>query len=116
MPRRPRKTLAEAFPELAKQWHPTKNGDLTPDDVTPGSSKRVWSRCPKGPDHEWKAAVSLRALRAVGCPFCRGLRVPVTNSLAARFPDVAAQRHPTNSGDLTPSEVVAVLNDNENSP
>lgn len=27
-------TLAEAYPDLAAEWHPTKNGDLTPDDVT----------------------------------------------------------------------------------
>ena len=28
------KSLAEVNPELAKQWHPTKNGDLTPFDIT----------------------------------------------------------------------------------
>ena len=25
--------MATTHPELAKQWHPTKNGDLTPFDV-----------------------------------------------------------------------------------
>lgn len=29
-----RMTLAEAYPELAAQWHPTKNGRLTPKDVS----------------------------------------------------------------------------------
>ena len=27
------KSLAEVNPELAKQWHPTMNGDLTPEDI-----------------------------------------------------------------------------------
>lgn len=29
-----KKSLAETHPEVSKQWHPTKNGDLTPYDVT----------------------------------------------------------------------------------
>ena len=32
-------SLARLKPILASQWHPTKNGDLTPEDVTPGSKK-----------------------------------------------------------------------------
>ena len=27
-----KKSLAETHPEVAKQWHPTKNGNLTPFD------------------------------------------------------------------------------------
>ena len=36
-----RKSLAETHPEVAKQWHPTKNGDLTPYDVTKGLDKYI---------------------------------------------------------------------------
>jgi hypothetical protein len=35
-----------------------KNGDLTPEDVTPGSHKKVWWVCEKG--HEWQARMSVR--------------------------------------------------------
>ena len=35
------KSLAEVNPELAKQWHPTENGDLTPSDVSTGSGAKV---------------------------------------------------------------------------
>ena len=35
-------TLAEEYPELAMQWHPTKNEGLTPEMVTCGSKKKVW--------------------------------------------------------------------------
>ena len=53
------KSLAEVNPELAKQWHPTKNDDLTPFDVMPGSRDEVWWRC-SNKDHEWIAPVSRR--------------------------------------------------------
>jgi len=33
------------YPELAKEWHPTKNGELTPYDVSYGSGKKVWWKC-----------------------------------------------------------------------
>ena len=29
--------LSETHPELAAQWHPTKNGDVTPDEVIAGN-------------------------------------------------------------------------------
>ena len=38
-------SLAETYSDIAKQWHPTKNGELTPFDVTPGTKKKVWWKC-----------------------------------------------------------------------
>jgi hypothetical protein len=46
--------LAEKYPNLANEWHPTKNGELSPYDVTNGSNKKVWWKCAKGNDHEWE--------------------------------------------------------------
>ena len=37
-----KKSLAETHPELVKEWHPTKNGTLTPQDVTHGKEIKVW--------------------------------------------------------------------------
>jgi len=48
----------------------------------------------------------MRALQKQGCPFCAGKRASVTNSLAALFPRVAAEWHPTRNGSLTPADVV----------
>lgn len=62
--------LATKKPELAKEWHPTKNGDLTPSDVTCGTSKRVWWLCNKG--HEWNVGVGSRV--NTGCPKCKRSR------------------------------------------
>ena len=37
--------LKKINPKLAKEWHPTKNGNLTPKDVTPSSGQKVWWIC-----------------------------------------------------------------------
>ena len=46
---RTKTTLSQSHPELAAQWHPTKNGSITPDAVFGGSHKRIWWQCPDGP-------------------------------------------------------------------
>ena len=63
--------LATRYPAVAKEWHPTKNGALTPDHILPGSRKKVWWRCSSG--HEWQAVVYSRTgAQSSGCPFCTG--------------------------------------------
>jgi hypothetical protein len=99
--------LATRYPNVATEWHSTRNGDLTPADVIGGSTRVVWWECPNGPDHEWQAPVSKRTLDGSGCPFCAGFRVSVTNSLAARFPALALEWHRTKNRGLTPWRVVA---------
>ena len=39
--------LAEEYPEIAKLWHPTKNGAKTPNDVSSKSSSYAWWICPE---------------------------------------------------------------------
>ena len=99
--------LLSLFPEIADQWHPTRNGTLMPREIVAGSGRRVWWKCPEGPDHEWQATLDGRTSRGSGCPACAGIQVSVTNSLAALFPDVAATWHPTKNGDLRPKDVSA---------
>lgn len=98
--------LNEFSPELASQWHPTKNGDLKPSDVTAGSSQKVWWICSKNPMHEWPATINNRARHGKGCPFCwhKSPGNP-ERSLAIRFPNIAKQWHPKKNGGLTPSDV-----------
>nr|WP_279287649.1 zinc-ribbon domain-containing protein [Lawsonibacter celer] len=58
-------------PQVAAQWHPTLNGALTAEMVTPNSHKRVWWLCAQG--HAWKAVVYSRAgANKCGCPVCAG--------------------------------------------
>jgi hypothetical protein len=103
----PGNSLAAEFPEVAAQWHPTKNGALTPDRVLPRAGIRAWWTCPEGPDHQWEATVANRTAGGTGCPFCAGRRASVTNSLAALHPEIAAEWHPERNGELTPDQVVA---------
>jgi very-short-patch-repair endonuclease len=93
--------LKVKFPELAEQWHPTKNGDLKPDHIVFGSSKKVWWKCNKGSDHEWEARPSER-VRFTGCPFCSNKRVSKDNNFLNNYPEIAKQWHPTKNGDLKP--------------
>ena len=96
--------LASQNPELIAQWHPTRNGKLTPADVLAGSHRLVWWVCEKG--HEWQATVKSRA-NGTGCPVCANRTLlPGVNDLATVYPQVAAQWHPTRNGELTPSMIM----------
>lgn len=61
--------LATTHPDLAKEWHPTKNGALKPTDVVAGSAKKVWWKCPKG--HEYQAKICARSVLHNGCAKCK---------------------------------------------
>jgi hypothetical protein len=99
-------SLASLYPEIAKEWHPEKNGTLTPERVVAGSNKKVWWRCPKASDHEWETSIAHRT-DGTKCPFCDCQRLSVTNSLASRYPELAKEWHPTKNGSLTPDQVIA---------
>lgn len=95
--------LETVYPQVAAFWHPTRNGDLTPDQVGPGSTTVVDWTCPVR--HTYPMAVADR-VRRVGCPVCSGRRVvPGVNDLATLNPALAAQWHPTRNGDLTAQHV-----------
>ena len=100
-------TLAAVAPEVAAQWHPTKNGDIKPDQVMATGRRKFWFKCDRGPDHEWEAALRSRVTDGNGCPCCSGRKLSVTNSLATVAPLVAAQWHPTKNGAVTPEDIVA---------
>lgn len=96
--------LATLNPELSKEWHPTKNGELTPWDVSPGSPRKVWWKCPKGEDHEWDAPISDRN-KGIGCAICSNYKVVNSNCLATLNPNLTKEWHPTKNGKLTPKDV-----------
>ncbi|HHD2751341.1 TPA: zinc-ribbon domain-containing protein [Clostridium perfringens] len=95
--------MANTNPELAKEWHPSKNGKLTAYDVVPGSGKKVWWKCERG--HEWKASISSR-YAGLGCPYCSNKKVSEDNCLANINPKLAKEWHPSKNGELTPYDVV----------
>ena len=105
--------LATLNPQLAKQWHPKKNKNLTPTDVTVKSGKKVWWVYPyddpvsgKHFDFEWQATVSNR-VRCPECPFLTKTYKRAWkgfNDLETRLPELANEWHPTKNGLKKPSD------------
>ena len=104
--------LETTHPDVAKQWHPTKNIKLTPFDITAKSNKKVWWKCDKNDDHEWESTISnkTRIDCQLGCPFCSGHKVALSTCLATVNPNRAKLWHPTKNNELTPFDVTANSN------
>ena len=100
-------TLARKFPEIARQWHTTRNGTLTPKDVVATSGREVWWKCKLGPDHEWCCRVLNRTQHNTGCPCCSGHKASVTNSLASNYPSLAKEWNPRRNPGRPLASVVA---------
>lgn len=101
--------LVKQFPLLTAEWDIEKNAPLTPQDVTTGSHKLIWWRCPKG--HSWRAAVYSRTTLGTGCPVCTGRQALAgENDLATLYPDIAAQWDEEKNGALRPNNVTAGSN------
>ena len=99
--------LGTIYPEIAEEWHPTKN-EIMPTDVVAKSNKKVWWRCKKG--HEWEAKINNRTSNRQGCPICSGNKILAGfNDLATIYPDIAEEWHPTKNT-LLPSEVAPKSN------
>lgn len=98
-------SLKDIFPEIAKEWHPTKNGDLYPEDVSSGSHQKVWwlGRC----GHEWDAIIKDR-VRGYGCPICAGKRVVEgVNDLASVQPTLAEEWDYNKNNPLLPTDITS---------
>lgn len=63
--------FATRFPELLKEWHPTKNGSLDPAALLP-QRELIWWKCSVC-EQEWSAMLSNR-IYGRGCPACANKR------------------------------------------
>lgn len=64
---KPGRSLADVYPEVAKSFHPTKNGDKTAFDYNARANEYVWWLCDK--DHETYALINSKAV-GHGCAKC----------------------------------------------
>ena len=103
-------SLGALYPDLSKQWHPTKNGKLTPFMVAKRSNKNVWWQCPENLDHVYQQVIDKRSAVGVGCPYCSGKRLTKERSLATVDPKLAREWHPTKNKDQTPETIFANSN------
>lgn len=103
--------LASKYPKIAKKWHPTLNGDLTPEMVTYGSKQYAWWTHldeETGKIHYWKAQVkSMVSSKSLNpCSVCSGTQINLgVNDLASQCPSIISEWHPTKNGNLTPETV-----------
>lgn len=80
--------LSVASPALARQWHPTKNGKLKPENFTAGSIFKAWWQCQQNKKHAWQATINNRT-NGRGCPHChpqnvRDRNIQITQSVKTR--------------------------------
>jgi predicted nucleic acid-binding Zn-ribbon protein len=104
-------SLQDLRPDLAAEWHPTRNDPLTPSDVNPGSKTRRWWRC-RSCGHDWQTDPDHRTRRSHGCPSCAPKKQGITSStpkpgesLGEKMPELAAEWHPTLNAPMTPFDV-----------
>lgn len=95
----------EGFPEIIKEWHPTKNGNIQPLDLVGCSNNKYWFKCSKG--HEWDALLSERISKKTGCPYCSNHKVCLDNCLQTCNPEISEEWHPTMNGLNNPKNILS---------
>ena len=97
-------SLAVENPELAKEWHPTKNDTFTPQTISHKSNRKVWWIGSCG--HEWEAIVNNR-MNGASCPFCSNRKVLYGfNDLETTHPELLEDWHPFKNDAISPSEII----------
>ncbi len=87
-----RQTLADSlsnlYPDISKEWHPTKNGNITPNLVSAETHDQYYWLCPNG--HMYKASVKNRVRMHSGCPYCSNQKIlKGFNDLETTHPEIA---------------------------
>ncbi len=72
--------LATTHPDIAKDWHPTLNGDLLPTHISRGYTKKVWFLCPKcGKPYETYIGNKIKGYGR--CPYCSSKRKSIASAV-----------------------------------
>lgn len=96
-------SVATKSSDLAREWHPTKNGRLQPNMVSYQSNIKVWwlGKC----GHEWYADPAHR-MRGSGCPYCCNNKVlQGFNDLKTTNPNLAKEWDYARNTDISPDKV-----------
>lgn len=97
------RSLSYCYPDISAEWHPTLNGDLTPDKVFAKGGQKVWWICPIC-NKEYLAAIRNRTDAGSGCPRCSKGALP-GQSFADRFPQLLMEWDQEKNCDLNPFEI-----------
>ena len=105
-------SIIATHPDIAKQWHPTKNVDISVEKVTTGSQRKVWwlcsNKCSKGCLHEWEAMVKDRCF-GYGCPYCSSFttRCCIHTSIVTTHTEIVKEWHPSKNVDINPENLTS---------
>ena len=106
--------LSTLWPSLIEEWDYKKNKDISPDQITAGTPRKVWWKC-KTCGNEWRTSVASRTGdNKTGCPVC-GYKVKMKETRKKRlqaeektldrlYPDIAKEWD-YEKNELKPSEV-----------
>lgn len=64
--------LKTLYPRIADEWDYELNAPLLPNQIMPGSGKKVWWKCRNG--HSWCISPNNRTSQYSNCPFCSAER------------------------------------------
>lgn len=78
-------SLLKNYPDLSAQWNKMRNGQLTPSQFKPGSSVKVWWKCPSC-SHDYKASIGHR-VNGTGCPKCAIKKVTASKVKSVKMID-----------------------------
>ena len=97
-------SLMTMNPQLSLQWHPTKNGNLKPQDICCHSNRSVWWKCPDC-NYEWESIINIRMKsKYQSCPK-HPLLLPFKKSLSFLDPDLAREFNGSNNPHITPDNL-----------
>ncbi len=105
------------FPEIAKEWHTSKNAEYDIEDISSFSNVKAWWKCSKC-GNEWATTVNHRTKEGNGCPVCSKKQSSAKkiethakrNNFALMHPEFAAEWHPYRNNDLQPSNISVFSN------
>jgi hypothetical protein len=83
--------MVDSMPQLLKEWHPTKNRNVSARDVLTDHKEKLWWICEQG--HEWEATIRTR-LSGKACPVCGNQKPRVLALNGIQTTATAAVEHP----------------------
>ena len=98
-------SIASLYPHVVKEWHPTKNGTLTPADVVASSHTKRWWICENG--HVTSKSPHNRCINDLSCKKCKG---PISGRTVSEFPEYAILWS-TERNEITPEDCPAGRNE-----
>ena len=81
--------LKTKHPDISKEWDSSKNGEITPEHVLPGTGKKYWWLCSKS--HSYNTTPNNRTTNKHGCPVCKNKKITDENCLHTTHPDISKE-------------------------